>query len=97
MVAALTVRRGDGASGNVKAKTEVIAINVTGGDPTLNSYILADAPVGTDDLKSHAFAVSSAGLHTWNNVILQAVGAWTLRLRKVSDNSDVATLAVTVA
>ncbi len=97
MVAALTVRRGDATTGNVKAKLEAVHIQVTGADPAVVSYILADAPVGQDDLRSHVFAPSSDGKHVWNEVIFPTTGAWTLRLRKLSDNSDLATAAVTVS
>lgn len=100
MAAALTITP---ASGAVTAKKSVCRIDVTGAamnntDGTeLRLYILADAPVGTDDARSEVFAVSADGKHSWFNYIFPVAGAWTLRLKKVSDNSDVATLAVTVA
>lgn len=59
-------------------------------------YILVDAPVGTDDARSHVFAPSSDGKHTWDDYIFPEDGAYTLRLRDASDNTDVATQAVTV-
>jgi hypothetical protein len=100
MAAALTITP---ASGAVTAKHSVCRIDVTGASPNnddgteLRLYILADAPEGVDDGRSEVFAVSADGKHSWLNYIFPEAGSWTLRLKKVSDDSDVATLAVTVA
>jgi hypothetical protein len=59
-------------------------------------YILVDAPVGTDDGRSHVFAPSADGKHSWDGYIFPEDGAYTLRVRDAADNTDVATQAVTV-
>lgn len=100
MAAALTITP---ASGAITAKMSVCRIHVTG--ETANNadgterrlYILADAPVGVDDARSEVFAVSADGKHSWYSYVFAAAGAWVLRLKKVSDDSDVTTLAVTVS
>jgi hypothetical protein len=99
------------ASGAIDATKTACRVDVTAADqnddtgfnpanypasPEFRYYILADAPAGTDDLRSHVFAVSDDGKHSWNNVIFPAAGSWTLRLRDASDDSDVATAGVTV-
>lgn len=100
MVAAISVRSGDGGN-PVKALT-VVHIEVTGdtdneADGTeLRRYILVDAPAGVDDGRSHVFQVSSDGKHTWDDYIFPAAGSYTVRLRNVADDANVATVAVTV-
>ena len=59
-------------------------------------YILVDAPGGVDDARSHVFQTSADGKHTWDDYIFPADGSYTLRLRDVLDDSDVATASVTV-
>ncbi len=59
-------------------------------------YILVDAPSGVDDARSHVFQPSSDGKHTWDDYIFPADGSYTLRLRDMADDSDVATASVTV-
>lgn len=59
-------------------------------------YLLVDSPVGVDDARSHVFQTSSDGKHTWDDYIFPADGAYTIRLRDMLDDADVATLAVTV-
>lgn len=95
MSVAISIRRGDAATGDVKAKSEVLAVQVTGADPSKLYYILADAPAGSDDLKSQVFGPSHDGLFEWDSLILLAAGAWTMRLRDSSNDSDAATVAVT--
>lgn len=101
MAAALTITP---ASGAITAKKSVCRIDVTGEAPNevpggaeRRLYILADAPVGTDDARSEVFAVSADGKHSWFNFIFSVAGSWTLRLKKVSNDADVTTLAVTVS
>ena len=60
-------------------------------------YVLVDAPAGVDDARSHVFQTSSDGKHTWDDYIFPAAGSYTLRLRDMLDDSDVATVGVTVA
>lgn len=100
------------ASGSITATVSVCRIDVAAADqndltafdadlyptsPELRYYVLADAPAGTDDLKSHAFSPDETGAHSWNGVVFPAAGNWTLRLRDASDDSDVATAAITVS
>ncbi|TFH66384.1 MAG: hypothetical protein E4G90_03835 [Gemmatimonadales bacterium] len=100
------------ASGSITAAVSVCRIDVDAADqndltgfdadlypssPEFRYYILADAPAGVDDLKSHVFGVDENGDSAWDNVIFPAAGSWTLRLRDASDDSDVATAAVTVS
>lgn len=59
-------------------------------------YLLVDAPSGVDDARSHVFQTSADGKHTWDDYIFPAAGSYTIRLRDMLDDSDVATLAVTV-
>ena len=65
-------------------------------DSEIRYYILCDNPSG-DNGKSYAFAPGKDGKHTLANYIFPNPGSWTVRLRKVSDDSDVATQAVTVS
>ena len=60
-------------------------------------YILVDAPGGVDDGRSHVFSPSADGKHTWDDYIFPAAGSYTLRLRDMVDDTDVATASVTVA
>jgi len=109
MAAALTIVP---ASGSITAASTVCRVEVTGADqnditgysttiyptsPELRFYLLFDAPAGTDDGRSYEFGVNEDGDHTFNNYIFPNDGSWTVRLRDASDDSDVATLAVTVA
>jgi len=63
--------------------------------PALVYYLLIDG--SDDDGKSYAFTPASDGTHTFNNYIFPAAGSYTVRLRDSSDDSDIATLGVTVA
>lgn len=109
MVAALAITP---ASGSITAKTTVCRIDVTGADPnTLTGYdaadypssppivyyLLIDAPAGTDDGRSYTFTTGADGKHTFNNYTFPAAGSYTVRLRDSADDSDAATLSVTVS
>jgi len=94
------------ASGSITAKLTTCKINVsdaednrapdnTGG--VYGYYLLIDSPAGVDDGKSYVFNVSADGDHEFNNYTFPAAGSYTVRLRDVSNDSDVATLSVTVA
>lgn len=88
------------ASGSITAKRTACRIDVTGADNSTPSYLVVDAPTGTDDGRYVNFIASgtgSNGAYTWNNYIFPIAGSYTLRLKKVSDNSDLATTAVTVS
>lgn len=107
MAAALTITP---ASGSVVATSSACRIDVSGADgndstaydadlyptsPEIRYYITAELG-GVEMGRSHVFA-PNGGAHTWDNYIFPEAGSWTLRLKKVSDDSDVATLAVTVS
>lgn len=101
MAAALSVRS---ATGTVVEKLTFAHVQVTGADDNTAAgaerryYILAEAPAGAhDNLRSHVFSPSQDGKHTWDNVLFPVDGSWTLRLRDVSNDSNVATLSVTVS
>lgn len=100
------------ASGSITAKKTVCRINVTGAalndataydatkyptEPAVKYYLLIDAPAGTDDKKSQVFSPAPDGKFEFNNFIFDVAGSWTVRLRKAADDSDAATLAVTVS
>lgn len=99
------------ASGSITAKATVCRINVTAApvntvtgfdankypqEPAIVYYILVDSPSGTDDGKSYTFTPASDGTHEFNNYTFPAAGTYTLRLRDSADDSDKATLSVTV-
>lgn len=100
------------ASGSVISKKSICRINVTGApantatgystsiyptEPAVVYYLLMDAPAGTDDGKSYLFSPGADGTHIFNNYTFPASGSWTVRLRNNADDSDAATLAVTVS
>lgn len=98
------------ASGSITAAVTVCKINATATDdndatayninatPTMPElrYYFELSKSGTNSLISHRFAPSADGDHEWDSVIFPSAGAWTLDLKKASDNSVVATTAVTV-
>jgi hypothetical protein len=107
-VAAVTITP---ASGSITAAMTVCKINATSTDandasaynasavptePELRYYFEASKS-GTDSLVSHVFAPSADGDHEWDSVIFPEAGAWTLDLKDASDDSVVATTAVTVS
>jgi hypothetical protein len=59
-------------------------------------YYLAFLVGGVEEGRSYQFS-PNGGKHSFNNYIFPSAGAWTVRLNKVSDDSQEATLAVTVA
>ncbi len=100
------------ASGSITAKKTVCRVNVTGASantvtgydaakypasPAVKYYLYFDAPAGTDAKKSYVFTTGSDGKHEFNNFIFDKDGSWTIRLRNAANDSDVATLAVTVS
>lgn len=98
------------ASGSITAAETACRIDVTEADMNDTStydedeypqqaaflYRIRARLAGQDDLLSHAFAVSADGEHQWYAPLFPAAGAWTVTLRDTSDDSEVATLAVTV-
>jgi hypothetical protein len=94
------------ASGSITAKSTACRITVSAAEDNRTPdntggafayYLLIDSPAGTDDGKSYAFNVSADGEHVFNNYVFPAAGSYTVRLRDASNDSDVTTLAVTVA
>lgn len=98
------------ASGSVVAVVSACRVDVTGAvanDPSTFDadnvptedpirYRLVATKAGQDDLVSHEFTVSSAGKHTWDNVIFPDDGTWSIALINQDDDSSDATLSVTV-
>ncbi len=98
------------ASGSVVAKVSACRITVTGAndnDPTTfdEDAIPTEDPIpfrlvatksGIDDLVSHEFNVSADGEHQWDNVIFPDDGTWSVKLVDQRDDSNAATLSVTV-
>lgn len=98
------------ASGSVVAVVSACRISASGlstNDPS--TYDVDDVPTevpltyrfvasksGQDDLVSHEFQASHAGLHVWDNVIFPDDGTWTLDLVDQSDDSVAATASVVV-
>ena len=100
------------ASGSITAKSSVCRIDVIGApantitgydpvkypsSPAIVYYLLIDSPVGTDDGKSYLFTTADDGTHAVNNYTFPVAGSYTLRLRDNLDDSDKATLSVTVS
>ena len=104
MAAALTITP---PSGSITAQLDTCRVNVTGAevnneDGTQHRYrIRLTPPAGLEEETvsgySHLFNVSSDGKHEWNGYVFPGAGAWTVRLHDEEDDSDAATLAVTVA
>jgi len=103
MVAALAITP---PSGSITAKKTAVRINVTGADVnnddgTQHRYrIRFTPPSGLEEETvsgySHLFNVSADGKHEFNGYIFPGDGSWTVRLHDEEDNSDAATLSVTV-
>ena len=74
----------------------ILANDVDSTDEETNAeiryYMTAEA-AGENTLTSPVFS----GDYEWQGLVLSAAGSWTLHLRKESDDSSVANLAVTVA
>jgi len=99
------------ASGSITAKHTACRVDVTGADvndtatwdpavyPTeaLITYYLAFEKAGSDTGRSQLFQVAADGGFTFNSYIFPAAGSWVAHLRKASDDSSVANLAVTVS
>lgn len=108
MSAALSVTP---ASGAILSKRTLCRVDVTGvplndttaynasnvpTEPEIRYYIRARA-TGQDDLKSEQFAPSQDGKHTWYGPVFPAAATWTITLRKVVGDTQVATLAAIVS
>jgi hypothetical protein len=99
------------ASGSVIEKHTACRVDVTGADvndaasfdptqyPTedLITYYLSFERTGSDTGRSQLFQVAADGGFTFNSYIFPDAGSWTVHLRKASDDSSVANLAVTVS
>lgn len=98
------------ASGSVVAVESACRVDVTGASSNDSAtfdedntpsedpipYRLVASKSGWDDLVSHEFNVSSAGKHTWDNVIFPDDGTWSIALVDQRTDSNAATLSVTV-
>lgn len=103
MAAALTITP---PSGEIQAKLDAVHVRVTGAtvnndDGTQKRYrIRLTAPAGSESITwsgySELFNVSHDGKHEWNTYIFPVAGAWTVRLHDEEEDTDAATLAVTV-
>lgn len=62
--------------------------------PAVNYYFNATC-TGQDELRSQVFSPND-GHGEWNDLIFPAAGSWTVGAYDASDDSEVATLAVTV-
>lgn len=107
MAAAMTVTP---ASGSITATKDVCKINVTGADnndtaaydankyPTSPEirYYIAFTKGGVELGRSYVFAPATGGTHEFDNYTFPSSGSWTATLRKSSNDSSVATLAITV-
>jgi hypothetical protein len=95
------------ASGDITAGLDACRVTVTDAevnndDGTQKRYRFrltppagAESQIGSG--YSELFNVSADGEHVWNNLIFPVAGAWTVRFHDEEDDSDVDTLAVTVA
>lgn len=103
MAASLTITP---PSGQITATLDACRVNVTGADVwntdgTQKRYrVRLTAPSGLEEETwsgySHLFNVSSDGKHEWNGYIFPGAGEWTVRLHDEEEDTDAATLAVTV-
>jgi hypothetical protein len=84
--------------GNPTAKRTAVHIkanSVDSVDETTNAeirYYLQAEATGQDSLRSPVFS----GDFEWQGLVFPAADSWTIHLRKVSDDTSVANLAVTV-
>ena len=60
-------------------------------------YYLTFEKAGADTGKSQVFSPAADGTFEFNSYIFPEAGTWTVHLRKVSDDSSVANLSVTVS
>lgn len=83
----------------VSGADEARGPNETGGE--FRYYLEAERPAGSDlarNLKSHEFNVSREdGEHVWQTLIFDEPGAWSIKLKDASNDSTVATQALSVA
>lgn len=86
------------------ARVDACRVDVTGADDNRAPsgtggeyrYYLAFLLGGVEHNRSYEFNVSSDGKHQFNSFIFEDDGAWTVNLNDASNDSQVATLAVTV-
>ena len=99
------------ASGSVISTVSACRITVSGADQNDDSaydtdnypaspemrYYLTFELASEEQGRSYVFGVSEDGEHIFNNYIFPEAGSWTVRLNDASDDSSVATKAVTVS
>ena len=94
MVAALSITP---ASGSIVAKQTVCRIDVTGATESITQRIKIEKD-GEDTLVGPSdFNPSNDGTHSWFSITFPSSGSWTATLYKTSDDSSLATLAITVS
>lgn len=101
MAAALTIVPASGAITHAKTAAHIYVTGASSNRPPNNTggeftYRIRARRTGSDDLISHSFAPNASGLHQWDDVIFPAAGTWTVTLRDTADDSQEATLSVTV-
>lgn len=98
------------ASGAITAARTVCKVTVAGApandatayDPDIYPtepeirYYLAFSVGGVEKGRSYVFS-PNGGAHVFNNYIFPSAGSWTVDLNKAADDTNEATLAVTVA
>jgi hypothetical protein len=99
------------ASGDVVSVLSACRVEVTGADqnddtaydttvypqsPEMRYYLTFELASEVEG-RSYVFGVNEDGDHTFNNYIFPEAGSWTVRLNDASDDSSVATAAVTVS
>lgn len=99
------------ASGSITSRQTIVRVDVTGGSSNDSSTsdstkypieaeirgYLAFLLGGVEQARSYVFTVSSDGKHSFNNFIFPDSGSWTVNWNKSSDDSQIATAAVTVS
>lgn len=91
---ATVTKRPDGNPVAARDAIHIKANDVVSVDPVTDAeitYYLSAEHATADDARSQVFS----GDFEWNGWIPPESGAWTIHLRKVSDDSSVANLAVT--
>lgn len=108
MATTITLECGNVDRGTGSVRAALDAVHITCHDAPENNddgtqkrmRFRVDAPAGFEDLYGSAyselFAPSADGEHTWEGYIFPHSGAHTVRLHDEEEDSDLATLAVTV-
>lgn len=79
-----------------RSKTDNCRIDLTGLDTTTPVYISAEL-AGQGTAKSPVFVGAHDGTGAYFSTIFPAAGSWAVKIRKASDDSELATQSVTVS